>query len=540
MIALLAISAFAGGGPPNVMVLYNADVPEATDVAYYYGDARSLPPGHLCGLAGIDPTLREIPLADYQTQIQGPFDDCLSALPQPGEIDYIVVVRGLPYLVDVPNYRASLSAALAIGHATTPSGEEILTTGQAAGNPVSASVPNPEYIDGGCSDLLISNPYASWYTGACGLATLDAMPVSFRRENASNYAGYDFTENLFIVTRLDGFDYADANDLITRATQSDGTFPDTEILCMRSGDEARGARDPECEYAVRMLAADGWNATWDDTFDANLSGRSLSALFTGTTNIQGGLDGNTWSPGAISCNLTSYGAAPQNFFCNDDGTVCPESESQTSVARFVRAGATGAHGTAAEPLNNVFPNAGVLMLYTSGYNLGESYFFSHRFLFWQNIVLGDPLATPYGERPVVVVPTEVGDKLEITATHPEGVADIALYIDGVRVAESDTDVLSYAVEGDPGDTIDVLAVARTALFTVPRAGWPVSEQRIRSRVQGWTAERVTLQADDPGKGDTGLPGGADSEDGGGCGCQTSGFGGGFLLPLLLLALRRRS
>ena len=81
------------------------------------------------------------------------------------------------------------------------------------------------------------------------------------------------------------------------------------------------------------------------------------------------------------------------------GKTCPASEAQTAIARYVRAGATGVHGAVNEPLNNVFPNAGALLLYTFGYSLGESWFYAQRFLYWQNLHLGDPLATPYGTRP---------------------------------------------------------------------------------------------------------------------------------------------
>ena len=99
----------------------------------------------------------------------------------------------------------------------------------------------------------------------------------------------------------------------------------------------------------------------------------------------------------------SYGAAVGNFFCNQDGTVCPGGEAQTSIARFIRAGASGAHGTVNEPLNNPFPNAGTMILYTFGYSMGESWLFNQRYLYWQNVYLGDPLATPYAKRPVVTI-----------------------------------------------------------------------------------------------------------------------------------------
>ena len=99
--------------------------------------------------------------------------------------------------------------------------------------------------------------------------------------------------------------------------------------------------------------------------------------------------------------------------------------------RFIRAGATGAHGTVNEPLNNVFPNAGVYLHYTFGYSLGESWLYNQRFLYWQNIYLGDPLASPYAERPEVTIAggagtLSAGKAIEVKASHAAGVARVDL------------------------------------------------------------------------------------------------------------------
>ena len=81
----------------NVVVLYNADVPDAVLVAKHYGSARSLPAAHLCGITGVKQTDTTIDVATFRTKIQGPLDACIAALPHPERIDYLVLVRGLPY-----------------------------------------------------------------------------------------------------------------------------------------------------------------------------------------------------------------------------------------------------------------------------------------------------------------------------------------------------------------------------------------------------------------------------------------------------------
>lgn len=545
MILLSSAVALAGGGPLDVLVLFNADDPDATDVAGYYAEKRSIPGTRLCGVHGVDPATRSVDFPTYQLSIQTALRGCLHDLKDPDEIDYIVTVRGLPYRIDIPDgYSASLEAMLQIDGATEDDVEiagqkQAITSGYFA-----ASIENPAFVGGRLQsgDSVVTNPYSAWYGASGGLVRSDDLPWSFQRGDTWRDGGVDWTGHLFVVTRLDGFDYQDAKDLVDRGVAADATFPDAEILCMRGADEARAARDPECEFTARMLVTAGLPGAWLDTHDAALTGHTVAAYFTGTADLRGAIDGQTYVPGAIADNLTSTGAYPENFFCSADGATCPESEAQTSIARFVRAGVTGVHGTVNEPLNNVFPNAGTMVLYTFGYNLGESYFFNTRYLYWQNLVLGDPLTTPYAERPVVDIPAEVpvGTPLTVTATHPDGVAETRIYVDGILRAVDDADALSFALAGTAGTTHEILGVAFAAPAVMPRPGWPVEDPEPHPDVQGWTKQTVTLvEPPDEDTDDTDVPDDTDVETGDdGCGCASSGAGSPLLGVALALAWLR--
>ncbi|MFH2007866.1 MAG: TIGR03790 family protein [bacterium] len=557
-IVCLSTVARAGGGPMNVLVLYNADDASAVAVADYYGAARSLPSGHLCGITGLDPSTRSIDFVEYWDTVHSALVACLQALPNPDEIDYLVVIRGLPYRINLPNgeFYTSLSAMLQI-HETARSsdGSPLAGEPQEYTSYYQASITNPEWLGGFCSagELQVTNPYSSWYATACSIVREADHPPSFRRTMAGQASGYDFGENLFIVTRLDGFDYQDALDLVDRAVLGDSSFPTAELLCMEGSDAPRAARDPECEFTARHLSMAGFTGTWLSPFDSALSGHEVAAYFTGTAGLRDAIAGNTYVPGAIACNLTSTGAAPTNFFCNGDGSVCPASESQTSIARFVRAGATGAHGTVAEPLNNTFPSAGTLLLYTFGYNLGESYFFNQQFLYWQNLYLGDPLTTPYADRPEVtfsasgVVPRL--STLTVQATHVDGVASVRLYLEGVLVADATGGQLDWVVEHDLGAELDLLAVAVADNGVVDRSGWPVETHAPRPDVQGWQATVLTVVeelpikdagvasdadvAADSGSSGDASPGGPEPKEG--CGCLV-GEGPGLPPAAILFSL----
>lgn len=545
---LIPSAALAGGGPMNVIVLYSSDDPAASDVAALYEAERDLPPGHLCPLPGFTPADKEIDVATYKSKVAAPFDACLAALPHPEEIDIVVLVRGLPYRVKLPSYTASLEAMVQVGHGTVvASGEELAGLGQPDS---SGSVPNPLFAQNHffiSSDSPVMNQYAGWYGEGSFIIRAKEHPPSFRRKDVMAGPVYDLSNNLYIVQSLDGFDYEDAKAVVMRGKASDGTMPSAELLCMHGEDEARGARDPECELVSRMLKEAGFNGVWLDTFDGQLAGHDVMAYFTGSaSSVKNAIAGNTYAPGAIACNLTSFGAAISNFFCNADGTKCPESESQTSIARFIRAGASGAHGTVNEPKNNVFPNAGTMLFYTFGYAMGESFLFNQRYVYWQNIHVGDPLATPYAKRPVVEIEGDTSG-LVVKAAHDSGIARIDLYESGQRVAQIDgADELLYPSPGAAGKELDLLAVAVAANVEVARPGWPETAHLPRPDVQGWLAKKVVLEdpqvstggggaggssaggAGGDGAGGASAGGGSGGEDGGtdGGGCQCTGAGEG--------------
>lgn len=553
LLLALATPSHAGLGPDDVLVLYNADDPEAVLTAEYYADARDLADDHLCPLTGLDPATTQIDLATYETAIRDPYEACRDALNHPDDIDALVIVRGLPYRVQLAQGRVSLAAMLQVGRGLS-NGRPI--AGQSAGS--SASVLNPAHLWGGywTDDTTASFGASPWYMTSPRIARgePEAIPGPFSREDDHARSGADITGVLFdvdltgeltIVHRLDGFDHDDARALVDRALLADGSFPTAPFLCMRGSEGARGVRDGECEHALRMIAAAGGATEWVPTFDRELSDVEVIAYWTGTANLRDAIDGVTYAPGAIADNLTSFGAVPNNFFCDETGETCPENESQTSMARFVRAGASATQGTVAEPLNNVFPNAGTLLLYHQGYTLGESWLYNMRFLYWVNTWVGDPLMAPFAERPVVELPAEVpaNRALEVLADHPDGIARLTLYVDGVKVFDDADPSLPGAVPEAwgvaPGDAVEVFAVAVAAPPpAIQPEGWPATEPvAFDPGTKGWVRGIVTI--DEPVDDEASEPDRDDEPAG--CACQAgAGAPYGLWLALLpLLALRRR-
>ena len=545
LLALLA-PAHAGLGPDDVVVVYNADEPEAVATAEAYAAARDLAPAQRCGVSGVDPAARALPLADALSLVIDPLQACIAALPHPEDIDAVVLVRGLPYRVDLPDngFFLSLDAAIQIAGATRRSdGVRLLGLPQARqGSLPLASIPNPTYIAGGNypGDMTASFGASAWYVTSPRIARGEGVPGPYRASDDHPYSSWDFGGALYIVGRLDGFDHADARALIDRAVAADGSFPAAPFLCMRGADGARGVRDAECEHAIRMLAAQGHAAEWLPAFDGALAEREVIAYFTGAADLRGAIDGVTYAPGAIVENITSFGAAPNNFFCSGDGATCPQSEAQTSIARMIRAGATAAHGTVAEPLNNVFPNAGMLLLYAQGYTLGEAALYNQRFLYWQNLWLGDPLVAPFAERPAVSLvdlpPANATLDAAFLADHPDGLAGVTAWVDGAKVEPTAGAWPTFEALGlDEGDVVELLVVA-TAAVPAPTEveGWPAAASvPFDPGVKGWIRGTVTIAAPvlppDP----------EEPDEPTGCTCTTSAPSPAWAALLGLVALRRR-
>ena len=74
---------------------------------------------------------------------------------------------------------------------------------------------------------------------------------------------------------------------------------------------------------------------------------------------------------------------PSNF--DSDGNV------QVSVSRWVAQGVAGIHGTTAEPISNAFPHRRFLVDYVKGFTLAESFARNLPFIYWRNLILGDPI-----------------------------------------------------------------------------------------------------------------------------------------------------
>ncbi len=498
--------------PDSVAIVANADVPGSVALAMRYAEARSVPASQICLLSL--PTSSGMTLDELQTQLLEPLDACLGD--RRDRIEAIVLMRGVPIRVPMPSgTQVSVAAALGLWDSTLPDG-----------SPVLGSDPGLATDCGGspCTRARFSNLYSAGPFEAGRTVTNPSM-----------------THAPVLVTMLHGRSDEDAEALIDVALRAESEDEEAGTFVLMNGaDAARGVLDMFYPQVVTALTAREV-ASEVVAFDPDMTGRVLAGFATGTARLGTTIEGNTYVRGALIDNLTSFGAVPQNFEATG--------ESQVSIARWVSAGAAGAHGTVAEPLNNCFPARTFLSDYAGGATLAEAYLGRMPFVYWMNLVLGDPMLAPYAERPTVVIEgLEDGrafDDAPLVArvTPPTGrsIASLILYVDGVEVGRSEGEPIEHCLAPDTAGNVEVLAVARTtadadALRVYPAAGW----DRVSASAtgEGGLCTAPDAGPGDGGSGDAGV--GAEVETSAGCSCRAGRRGGaGWILGLALLGIAAR-
>jgi hypothetical protein len=145
------------------------------------------------------------------------------------------------------------------------------------------------------------------------------------------------------------------------------------------------------------------------------------------------------------------------------------------------------HGTCAEPYSHAFPDVSLLRRYGQGFTLAEAFYLSLPFLYWQNVVVGDPLCAPCAARPRVSLRAPSGVwtgrvEVEVTAVPGSprvGIGAVSLFVDGHSAGEQPGDRARFSL--DTGGLRDgphhILAVAR-GLDLPASTGWAATTVRV--------------------------------------------------------------
>jgi uncharacterized protein (TIGR03790 family) len=385
----------------NVLVAVELANPTSERIAAHYVQARRIPAENVVPLR--TGATDEVTRAQYDELIEAPIATWIRRHAMQDRIFYIVLTKGIPLRISGSGGRAGTTASV--------DSELTLLYRKLVGTRVSIVGPQPNPFHGSVGATTFRGPFS--------------------------HADQD----VYLVSRLDGFTEADVIALIDRgsAAISAGDF----VLDSKGQSDSKGhssADTPELwlKATADALAAAGLNervvvesttssvvgrrnvlgyASWGSN-DPSIRTRRLGLGFVpgalATMFVSAGArtfepPPNTWKPGAAQDLRSSYRGSPQSL-----------------IADLVREGVTGVAGYVGEPFLDGTIRPDILFpAYVSGLNLIEAFYAAMPYLSWQTVVVGDPLCAPFRSKPL---------PLEQTAPELESETELPKFFSARRLA----------------------------------------------------------------------------------------------------------
>jgi len=408
LLILTASVVRAGGGPQNVLVVVNAASPESLEIGNAYRRIRNIPYRQLLTIKTT--TAYAIPYQTYVDDIETPIETYLKSQQLEDEVTCIVLTRGIPQQVLIENGRSTASLLSTLGM-----------------NNAYARCPNPYFN----------------------------MPVGFSHRPSALHG-------MYLVTTLSGYNVQDVEHMIAQGAAADGTAPTGRFLLQTSSNYQRAVFSKVTDLlSARSFTADIITAPPAET--TGLMGYFSGGIYSGLT--KDSMAALNFHPGAIADIVQGFSAAANNFDESATPIMMP-------LGWLVRAGVSGVHGVVGEAGINTFPltaNAQTLFdRYTSGFSLAESFYAALPVLNWQNVILGDPLCSPYAKRPTVSI--DAGTAQPLKDIVPVRIT-AASSVRGTTISRIDVYLDDQFMQTlyEPESTNIVLRVGEHSLeYTVPR------------------------------------------------------------------------
>lgn len=324
----------------RTLVVYNKEVPGSQALAEYYAAKRGLPPENIVRTA----TLAEesISFVEFDKNICGELKTKIKALKSiDRRIDYIVLAKGMAIRSWEGKDAFSIDSHIAAMN---------LQTGSDASRP------------------RVQNPY-------------------YGKDEPFNSDKF----NMYLVTRLDGYTFADARKLVDNsiaAKAHKGPFLFDSDPGRRSG--GYKPLEDSMAQANAVMKSKGYNVTYEET-KSFVNGSGLAGYASWGSNDQG-FSQSTYAsikflPGAIAETFVS--TSGRTFKAGTSG-------GQSLVGDLIQNGVTGIKGYVNEPFAIALARPDILFdRYTDGRNLAESFYAASPLIKWRDIVIGDPLCAPY-------------------------------------------------------------------------------------------------------------------------------------------------
>ncbi len=429
----------------NVLVAVEVTSPISERIAAHYVRARRIPAENVVALR--TGSTDEVTRTQYEETIEGPIASWIRRHAMHDRIFYIVLAKGVPLRISGSGGRAGTSASV--------DSELALLYRRLVGArmPVVGPLPNPYFES-------------------------VAAPTTHR----GLFSHAD--EDIYLVSRLDGFTEADAIALIDRGTAatSNGDF----VLDSKGKSSAVGKSSSETPELWLKATADALAA-------AGLGERvfleSTSGSVPERTNVLGYASwgsndpsirtrrlGLGFVPGALATMFVSAGARtfepPPDTWKPGGAQDLPSSyrgSPQSLIADLVREGVTGVAGYVGEPYLDGTIRPDILFpAYVGGLNLIEAFYAAMPYLSWQTVVVGDPLCAPF--RLQTLPPEQTSPDLESETELPKYFSARRLAVLMADGASSEVGKLLLKAEArqSRGDKAGAIVALETATDSEPR------------------------------------------------------------------------
>lgn len=336
----LGPEAHAGGSGLNVLLVVNQQSTNSVQLGNYYCEQRQVPPQNYLRMNW--PVGNGIwSNSDFTTALYTPLLNYINSSGLSNQIDYVVLSMDIPYRITDPSSAADNSTTASVFYGFKPDA-----------NPPCSLAPGSTNLYAGSEGIFRQTP-----------------PIST-------------SSNSFLVTMITASNLSQAMSIIDNGVMSDHSFPTQTVYLMKTTDPARNVRYQTFDSAIFNTRLRGNYSMLRTNINSPFGFSNLLGLQTGLMTFS--ISPDTFVPGAIADNLTSYGGGLLGY--ND----------QTTLLAMIGANATASYGTVDEPCNYLekFPSAEDYFYQARGFNIAESYYLSLTNPY-QGLIVGEPLAAPF-------------------------------------------------------------------------------------------------------------------------------------------------
>ncbi len=385
MIQLLVALALQKSGPDvsRVLVIENTASEASVEIATDYLQLRHVK--NLlkvqCPDSAVDQAKETLPYTEFKTEIETPLRAYLANHPK---IDFIVLTKGIPI---------RLTGASTGESGTQPS--------------LDSFIASLDYADRKGSIKITLND-----SGFTGKAWVNRFWNANDRFSHAKFGGY-------LVTRLDGYTVDQAKLLVRYSVDSEKSGPTGTILLDTSASHGLG----DLKMVPRSIVNANLNGTAVlgelnyNEYDADmvvagalLEKKKVPVRLDRTDTFVGHVGDLmgycSWGSNDPKFDAAGYGllrfnpgAIAETAVSTSARTFLPTTGGQSLIADLIKGRVTGVKGYCDEPLLQAVASPTILFdRYTSGWTLAESFYAASRLTGWEDIVIGDPLCSPYGKR----------------------------------------------------------------------------------------------------------------------------------------------